>query len=646
MSALGDFAQGLLGAFAGPHLAKKAREDNLRQYAIESGIRAMGNVAKHPLFVNDPEAHADILNTSMQLIQDLTNNRGRGNKKTGEPDAVSHMMQLVGNLQNKTYPSQAGVAPNQTIDATGAPSGLAGVPAAAIAPGMGTEFQVAATPGRKGLFTDENTALNRLMSHEFAKKNADEIAIEQRERAKAELADQIKVRQLNRMAGSFRTIFQSGKAEGLSDEQAATQAAAMTGMPAGYARVFSGTIGAASVKPVEIDLEDGSHVKGTWNPRTKQYFNAQNQEIPADKVTGFRPTTVTTNAEQNKEEAEAFYREVHNIDKSIPLTATQVVDSQSEYKDRLMSGGPKPPSPKYVPNSGVSIANPNLDETVEALATKYLVQDKLAFTGMGSGRKDQNKREMAVGRAMELAADLGIPWMEVPAYQEQFKANSKALTKIVGLEASVGSFEKTLEANMKLADTLSEQFSRTNLPFVNRLLAAWNYGTGGAEANNLAGQLHAVAREWAKIMQGSTSAAGVAISEAKDAEAIIGNYLSKHQLQELFQVIETDRKNRMGAIGAEKNILANRLRHPFNDEQTAPPATGGTGTPTPTPAPATTPAPAAAPTAKVTPGEATIGKVFQLSPEAAAKRGLPAGTKVRIKGLLPNGQANFEVVKQ
>ena len=235
-------------------------------------------------------------------------------------------------------------------------------------------------------------------------------------------------------------------------------------------------------------------------------------------------------------------------------------------------------SKKYVPG-GPSIKNPTGDSTVEMGAWDYLMTNKIPFTGFSSGGKGKpNQREMMVGRALELLADLGLQPSDHAAIVGKIKGDSSALAKVSTMGAMVKQFEGTLDRNMQTAKKLSEAWDRHDLRFLNRIEAAYKTGVGDAEALNLAAQLHGISREWGKIMSGSTSAAGVQVSEANATDEFFKKGISNGQLQSFMEnVIVPDIRNRTAAIEEEKSNLVQSIRGAMGDMNPA----GGAAKPSP-----------------------------------------------------------------
>jgi hypothetical protein len=236
------------------------------------------------------------------------------------------------------------------------------------------------------------------------------------------------------------------------------------------------------------------------------------------------------------------------------------LEKKREGLDSAGGGSGAPSNLKFAPG-GKSLANPNGDTGIETAAWDWLFRGVVPFTGMGSGKRTVNMREQAVKRAGELLQEVGLTNQDVPALRAKSKADSGALSRITSMGAAVDQFEETVNRNMTTARALSEKWDRTDVPAANRLAAAWNKGTGDSDALNFAAQMHGLASEWAKVMSGSTSSAGVAVGNAKDAEAIMGPYLSNGQVQSLFDnVIIPDMNNRTAAISGEKQKLIRDIR--------------------------------------------------------------------------------------
>lgn len=200
-----------------------------------------------------------------------------------------------------------------------------------------------------------------------------------------------------------------------------------------------------------------------------------------------------------------------------------------------------------------------IDPSMDLAAWDWLAYEKFDVRGLGkSTQADVKQIKQRAGQIMD---DLGLSPGDVFAIRAGLKGNTAAFSKITTVGAQVAQFEETLKLNSKVARDLSDAYKRSDIQLINRVLNAYKTGTGDDKALNLAAQLHGVAREWAKIMAGSTSAAGVPISEAADADKLIGAALSNGQLDSLFDnVILKDANNRSQAIQGEAQTLLGRIK--------------------------------------------------------------------------------------
>ena len=251
--------------------------------------------------------------------------------------------------------------------------------------------------------------------------------------------------------------------------------------------------------------------------------------------------------------------------------AKELFNAREAHKAVLKAGAgggtAKEATPKtYVPG-GKSVHNPMGDLTIDIGAWDYINTGHLPFTGFSGGGKGQkNARELMLGRAGELLADAGLTPADLPAIRGKIKGDTSALAKVSTMGAMVKQFEGTLDRNMQTAKKLSEAWDRHDLRFLNRIEGAYKTGVGDAEALNLAAQLHGVAREWGKIMSGSTSAAGVQVSEANSTDEFFAKGITNGQLQSFMEnVIVPDIRNRTAAIDEEKAKLVQSIRGAMGD---------------------------------------------------------------------------------
>jgi len=245
--------------------------------------------------------------------------------------------------------------------------------------------------------------------------------------------------------------------------------------------------------------------------------------------------------------------------------------------------------------------NPQGDPVIDLYAEEFITR---GFTLPGAmGGQGFPRQEQVAARAVEMLQTAGYSIGDLPGIREGIKANAKEFDKVVQMGGQLAIFNGTIQSNLANLRVLNAKYERSDFPFANRVWNAWTTGKGDTGAVNFAAQLHILAIEWAKAMTGLMSNANVQVTSAADAEAIMSRYLSKFQVNELFdQVIVPDLQGRENAQNREKRDLQNAIRNfgtltpqePTTGAATLPPPQkqpAPTPTPTPAPAPSPTPAP-------------------------------------------------------
>jgi hypothetical protein len=212
------------------------------------------------------------------------------------------------------------------------------------------------------------------------------------------------------------------------------------------------------------------------------------------------------------------------------------------------------------------------DPGLDLQAWDYLVEGRFDVRGLGA--KASQDAENIVKRSRQIMKDFGLTSGDIFALRAEKKGLTSSFARSSSQFASIDQFEKTMLANAQLAKELSAAYRRGDVQFINRLKQAFDSGTGDPDALNFAAQLHGLASEWAKIMAGSTSAAGVPVSAAKDVEGLISSGISSGQLESLIDnVMIPDARNRRNAFKSTQGDLLNQLRG-LTAKPSTPPAGG------------------------------------------------------------------------
>lgn len=202
------------------------------------------------------------------------------------------------------------------------------------------------------------------------------------------------------------------------------------------------------------------------------------------------------------------------------------------------------------------------DPAMDLAAWDYLATGKTPSLGLG--KEAGEKKWQVIQRAGQIAQDLGLDPSNLQAYRSDIAANRGALGKMTWQQAAINQFEGTVERNMVTAEKLNEKFTRTNYPLANRVITYMRTGSGDPVTANFIAQMDTIATEYAKVMQGSTSATGATVNSDKEAREIINGYLSKGQIDALFDLLRTDMSNRKNAISGERSRLVDQIKgiHP------------------------------------------------------------------------------------
>lgn len=248
------------------------------------------------------------------------------------------------------------------------------------------------------------------------------------------------------------------------------------------------------------------------------------------------------------------------------------------------AGTVKKDAPKAATPAAVS-KEASKDPGLDVAAWDYILDQKLPG---GQGGLKWKKQIMA--RSGQILDGLGIPASGLPAMRADLKANSGALSKLTWQATSLGQFEKTLQNNIDYARELNKDYDRTNVKFANRLISAARGEASDPKVTKFMAQMDPIATEWAKVMAGSTSSAGVSVRSKADAQKIIDTHLSAGTTDELFSLIQRDISNRQKAVDSERSGLLDKIKGitaapaPPNAQSSGKTAAPAAGAPPPPPA--------------------------------------------------------------
>ena len=172
-------------------------------------------------------------------------------------------------------------------------------------------------------------------------------------------------------------------------------------------------------------------------------------------------------------------------------------------------------------------------------ATQYIFTGKAPAFGMGGA----GARASFMNYVAQKAKALGITPQESAAMQAGIGSNKMALGALTKVAKAMEAQEKTMLDNIKVAEKLSPDAQKSTLPFLNKWLQTGSVQLGMKDAPPYAAAIITVADKYAKILSGSTGAAGSTDTARKQAFDILNPYLNDGQIGAVYSVLKSDADN-------------------------------------------------------------------------------------------------------
>lgn len=212
-------------------------------------------------------------------------------------------------------------------------------------------------------------------------------------------------------------------------------------------------------------------------------------------------------------------------------------------------------SPQY-PNASQVVANAP-QAAIDLAAQTYLTTGKMPPMGRtGAGAV------AVLSRAAELAKQQGRNVTDIIGSQNERVANAQALNGVTKLRANVESFAQTMNANADMALKIARQGGAAgSVPVFNRWIQAGRKSLAGDPAvTRLNIAVGTTVNEFAKIISGSTGAAGITDAARKEAESYISTADTLPQLEAGIQTMRQETQNRRKALDDQVSGLNSKLR--------------------------------------------------------------------------------------
>ena len=233
---------------------------------------------------------------------------------------------------------------------------------------------------------------------------------------------------------------------------------------------------------------------------------------------------------------------------------------------------PIPPNsiPKEVMKMGASQRNSNVS-LLDENGIDYVAQDYRRNGSSVLSRFSATDKAKVINKASELAKADGNTSEAESLQRFSIHANQIALNQLTKQEQLVVAYEKTADKQLNLLVELGRKVPKTDWPIINSALMKGEKTIAGSpEANNFLSSAIATQGEFAKILSGSTSAAGATDASRREAAEMISPYMSEEQLESLVPNLKREMEFRKQGYAEQKAELLKGSVQPKNTPSSTP----------------------------------------------------------------------------
>ena len=233
---------------------------------------------------------------------------------------------------------------------------------------------------------------------------------------------------------------------------------------------------------------------------------------------------------------------------------------------------PIPPNsiPKEVMKMGASQRNSNVS-LLDENGIDYVAQDYRRNGSSVLSRFSATDKAKVINKASELAKADGNTSEAESLQRFSIHANQIALNQLTKQEQLVVAYEKTADKQLNLLVELGRKVPKTDWPLINSaLMKGEKTILGSKEANNFLSSAIATQGEFAKILSGSTSAAGATDASRREAAEMISPYLSEEGLESLVPNLKREMEFRKQGYVEQKAELIKASVQPKNTPSSTP----------------------------------------------------------------------------
>ena len=233
---------------------------------------------------------------------------------------------------------------------------------------------------------------------------------------------------------------------------------------------------------------------------------------------------------------------------------------------------PIPPNsiPKEVMKMGASQRNSNVS-LLDENGIDYVAQDYRRNGSSVLSRFSATDKAKVINKASELAKADGNTSEAESLQRFSIHANQIALNQLTKQEQLVVAYEKTADKQLNLLVELGRKVPKTDWPIINSALMKGEKNIAGSPAaNNFLSSAIATQGEFAKILSGSTSAAGATDASRREAAEMISPYLSEEGLESLVPNLKREMEFRKQGYAEQKAELLKGSVQPKNTPSSTP----------------------------------------------------------------------------
>ena len=162
-------------------------------------------------------------------------------------------------------------------------------------------------------------------------------------------------------------------------------------------------------------------------------------------------------------------------------------------------------------------------------------------------------------RAAELAAAAGDDARSLALRQQSFSSDQGSFKRLTAQTDAIAAFENTAKKNLDMVVQQANKLDLTQWPIVNKAILEGKKLTGDTESAKLYGAIIPFVNEYAKILSGSTGAAGASDSARAEASSLLAPYMSPDQINALAPWFKQEMENRTSSLYDQLDTIQGRI---------------------------------------------------------------------------------------